>query len=45
MIRTQIYLTKRQKVFFKKESKRLQTSAASVIREVLDKYIDQQNRG
>ena len=40
MIRTQIYFTKRQKNFFKKESKRLQTTQSSLIRGVLDKYID-----
>jgi len=43
MIRTQIYFTKRQKQFFKKEAKRLQTSQASVIRAVLDKYMDQKS--
>lgn len=41
MIRTQIYFTKRQKQFFKKEAKRLQTTQASLIRNVLDRYIDQ----
>jgi len=40
MIRTQIYFTKRQKRFFKKEAKRLQTTQASLIRNVLDRYID-----
>jgi hypothetical protein len=40
MIRTQIYFTKRQKKFFKKEAKRLQTTQASLIRSVLDGYID-----
>lgn len=44
MIRTQIYFTKRQKKFFKKEGKRLQTTQASLIRSVLDRYIDQRNR-
>lgn len=44
MIRTQIYFTKRQKQFFKKESKRLQTTAASLIRRVLDQYIDQEEK-
>ncbi len=42
MIRTQIYFTKRQKKFFKKEAKRLQTSSASVIRRVLDSHIDKE---
>jgi len=45
MIRTQIYFTKRQKRFFKKEAKRIQTSASSLIRQVLDQYLDQKNRG
>ncbi len=44
MIRTQIYFTKRQKQFFKKESKRLQTSQASLIRAALDSYIDQKSK-
>jgi len=44
MIRTQIYFTKRQKRFFKKESKRLQITTASLIRRVLDQHIDQKNR-
>ena len=44
MIRTQIYFTKRQKQFFKKEGKRLQTTQSSLIRSVLDRYIDQKNR-
>ena len=44
MIRTQIYFTKRQKKFFKKESKRLQETSASLIRRVLDQYIDQRDR-
>jgi len=44
MIRTQIYFTKRQKKFFKKEAKRLQTTQASLIRSALDGYIDQQDR-
>ena len=39
MIRTQIYFTKRQKQFFKKEAKKLEISAASLIRRVLDKYM------
>ena len=45
MIRTQIYFTKRQKQFFKKEAKRLQTTQSSLIRNVLDKYIDQKSGG
>ena len=44
MIRTQIYFTKRQKQFFKKEAKRLQTTQASLIRRVLDQHIDQKER-
>ena len=40
MIRTQIYFTERQKQFFKKESERLQTTQSSIIRGVLDEYID-----
>ncbi len=44
MIRTQIYFTERQKKFFKRESKRLQTSQASLIRGVLDRYMDQKKR-
>ena len=44
MIRTQIYFTKRQKKFFKKESKRLQETSASLVRRVLDQYIDQRDR-
>ena len=44
MIRTQIYFTKRQKKFFKRESKRLQTSQSSLIRGVLDRYMDQKKR-
>lgn len=40
MIRTQIYFTERQKQFFKKESERLQTTQSSIIRGVLDGYID-----
>ena len=44
MIRTQIYFTKRQKKFFKRESKRLQDTSASLIRRVLDQYIDQKER-
>ena len=43
MIRTQIYFTKRQRSFFKKEAKRLQTTYSSLIRSVLDKHIDQKN--
>ena len=45
MIRTQIYFTKRQKKFFKKEARRLQTSQASLIRRVLDRYIDRNREG
>ena len=45
MIRTQIYFTKRQKQFFKKESKRLQVTSASLIRRVLDQHIDQKKEG
>jgi len=40
MIRTQIYFTKRQKQFFKKEARRLQTTQSSLIRNVLDEHID-----
>jgi len=40
MIRTQIFFTKRQKRFFKREAKRLQVSASSLIRRVLDQHID-----
>lgn len=40
MIRTQIYFTKRQKQFFKKEARRLQTTQSSLIRRVLDQHID-----
>ncbi len=44
MIRTQIYFTKRQKKFFRKEAKRLQTTVSSLIRSVLDKHMDQGNK-
>ena len=44
MIRTQIYFTKRQKKFFKKRAKKLETSYASLIRRVLDAYIEKENR-
>ena len=39
MERTQIFFTKRQKDFFKKEAKKLEISYASLIRRVLDSYI------
>lgn len=45
MIRTQIYFTKRQKLFFKREARRLQTTQSSLIRNVLDKHIDQKDKG
>jgi len=44
MIRTQIYFTKRQKSFFKKEARRFQTTQSSLIRGVLDGYIDKKSR-
>jgi len=44
MIRTQIYFTKRQKKFFKKEAKRLQETSSSIIRRVLDHHIDEKER-
>ena len=39
MERTQIFFTKRQKIFFKKKAKKLEISYASLIRRVLDSYI------
>jgi len=44
MIRTQIYFTNRQKKFFKKRAKKLETSYASLIRMVLDSYIEKENK-
>jgi hypothetical protein len=44
MERTQIFFTKRQKKFFKKEAVRLEVSYASLIRRVLDDYIDKYAR-
>jgi len=44
MIRTQIYFTRRQKRFFEKEAKRLGTTQSSLIRNVLDKYIDNKKK-
>ena len=40
MERTQIFLTKRQKKFFKKKAKKLEISYASLIRRVLDSYME-----
>jgi len=40
MQRTQIYFTKRQISFFKKEAKKLEISYSCLMRRVLDSYID-----
>ncbi len=40
MIRNQIYLTKNEVDFFKKEAKKLGISMAELIRRVLDSYIE-----
>jgi len=39
MIRTQIYLTKIEKIFFQKEAAKLGLAMADLIRRVLDEYI------
>ena len=44
MIRTQIFFTKRQKQFFKKEAKKLQITPSSLIRRALDQYIEGKER-
>lgn len=40
MIRTQIYLTKKEREFFKKEAERLGIPMADAIRRALDQYIE-----
>ena len=44
MERTQIYFTKRQKKFFKKESEKLQIPYSELVRRVLDGWIEKQKR-
>jgi len=44
MIRTQIFFTKRQKRFFKREAKKLQITTSSLIRRALDKYIEEKQK-
>ena len=44
MERTQIYFTKRQKNFINKESKKWEISYASLMRRVLDSYIEKQQK-
>ena len=40
MIRTQIYLTDKEREFFKKEAEKLGICMADAIRRVLDQYIE-----
>ena len=44
MKRTQIYFTEKQLKFFKKESKKIQITSSSLIRRVLDSYIEKNEK-
>jgi hypothetical protein len=44
MIRTQIYLTEEERKFFKKEAYEREIAMSEVIREILDKYIEEKSK-
>ena len=41
MIRTQIYLTEEERKFFRKEAYEREVTMSEVIREILDKFIEE----